>query len=150
MTNIQEIWKDIPGLNYQASSLGNIRHSKRKIILSGNIDRYGYRYHCINMGGKDKSIKAHRLVARAFIGLSDLQIDHINNNKLDNRPDNLQYCLASFNCQKRSKTKFNNITNINWHKGHKKFQVRITVNGERIRVGEFTTEIEAVLALKQA
>lgn len=143
-------WRDIPGLNYQASSDGNVRHKVKKRIMVGHIDRYGYRYHTIMLAdGSQKSMKEHRLIAFAFHGISDKQIDHIDNNKLNNKPSNLQYCDALYNCQKRSRLKFGENTNINWHKEKQKFIVRATINGQRRHIGQFNTIEEAKRNLYQ-
>lgn len=141
-------WRDIPGLNYQASSDGDIRHKVNQKKMIGRIDRYGYRYHTIMLAdGVQKSMKEHRLVAFAFHGVSDKQIDHDDNDKLNNRPSNLKYCTPLYNCQKRSRLKFGENTNINWHQGKRKFIVRATINGERKHIGQFETIEEAKLNL---
>lgn len=145
-----EIWKDIPLLNsnYEASNYGKIRHRKFKKVLQPNVDRYGYEYIGISISGVAKSFKVHRLVCYAFIGVSDMQVDHINNNKLDNKLSNLRYCTAIDNVQKARALKFTNIQNINFHKQKKKFIARITIKGKRIQIGAFTTQEEAIEAYK--
>lgn len=110
-----EIWKDINGFEneYQVSNLGNVKSlerfvngvlgSKRKIkgrLLKPNIGTNGYRYVVLtNM--KTKYI--HRLVADNFIEnpqkLSD--VDHIDENKLNNKLNNLRF-LSHFDNSSRS------------------------------------------------
>ena len=46
---------------------------------------------------KNKTIKIHRLVIEAFKGKSDLTVDHIDGNKLNNSLDNLQYLTREEN-----------------------------------------------------
>ena len=46
---------------------------------------------------KNKTIKVHRLVIEAFKGKSDLTVDHIDGNKLNNSLDNLQYLTREEN-----------------------------------------------------
>ena len=99
----KEIWKDIPGYEglYQASSLGRIRSLKRnKVhILTPLSDGCGY-YKvqlCRNNVKKDSTV--HRLVWLAFNGpiTEGLQIYHLNENKSDNRLENLSLCTAKEN-----------------------------------------------------
>ena len=59
---------------------------------------------------KKETVHVHRAVAKAFIpnpfNLSD--VDHINNDKTDNRADNLQWLSHRDNLRKKSKDKENN------------------------------------------
>lgn len=88
----QEIWKEIPGYNgrYRVSSLGRVANNKGK-LLKIDINQKGYARVQLTRGGKKANIKVHRLVAEAFIpnpyGLP--QVNHINEDKLDNRVGNL-------------------------------------------------------------
>jgi len=47
--------------------------------------------------GDVKKLKVHRLMMLTFVGSSNLQVNHINGLKTDNRLENLEYCTASQN-----------------------------------------------------
>lgn len=102
---MEEIWKPIPDLpNFYASSQGRIKRVTRRSdgtlferILSPYI-RGGYCFVTIYFGSGHAqcgcghaACRVHRLVASAFLGESDLYIDHINRNRSDNRIENLRY-----------------------------------------------------------
>ena len=59
-------------------------------------------YYSVNLCkfGKAKPKRINRIVLSAFIGDSDLQVDHINGNKLDNRLINLEYVTPKENTQR--------------------------------------------------
>ena len=103
--NIQETWKDIPGYEglYQASNLGRIRSFKRNnisILKPGkNRDGSGYYIVKLYLNSVKKNASVHRLVWTAFNGPipEGLQINHLNENKSDNRLENLSLCTAKEN-----------------------------------------------------
>lgn len=93
-----EIFKDIPGFEgyYQASDQGRMKSVERKgrrkeRILKPGIDSYGYLYVYLYKNGKRKTLKVHRLILLTFEGPSDLQTNHKNCIKTDNRLENLEY-----------------------------------------------------------
>lgn len=113
---MEEIWKIIPGFDsYLASSLGRIGSLKKNYknirILSGTSDKNGYLKAMLTMpDGSYKNIAFHRLVGLAFHGISDLpQINHIDGNKLNNCPDNLEWCDSSHN-QRHRYTSLGHVT----------------------------------------
>ena len=69
-----------------------------------NVQSGGYVYISLQLNGKAKSFRLHRLVAKAFLpNPNNLpQIDHIDNNKENNHVDNLQWVTAHQNAQKRN------------------------------------------------
>lgn len=109
-----ETWKDVEGYDglYQVSDLGRVRslgrtsnskngstQKKRKRILVQEITIHGYcRVRLYDKDGNSKHYAVHRLVLETFRGKSELQINHINEIKTDNRVTNLEYCTAKENC----------------------------------------------------
>lgn len=97
-----EEWREIPGLSrYQASSLGRIRGPKK--VLDPKPGGYGYIRIAIYPDGTSagrRYVNIHRLVAAAFIGplpSENMQINHIDGVKTNNRPDNLEYVTPKQN-----------------------------------------------------
>ena len=99
-----ETWKpikDFEGL-YEVSDLGNVRslnYHNWGIVknLSPTVDKYGYLRVCLSKDESQFSRCVHRLVALAFLDNPDRlpQINHINEDKTDNRPCNLEWCTLS-------------------------------------------------------
>lgn len=109
---MKEIWKDIPNYEglYQISSLGRVKslnynRTKQEKILKQAKDYDGYHLVSLSKNGKHLTMKVHRLVAQAFLGNSNLQINHIDENKSNNKISNLEYCTPSYNTKySRAKT----------------------------------------------
>lgn len=105
-----EIWKDIPDYEgyYQVSNLGNVKsinhydkqNRLRKEKILKPIINHDYLIVNLSKNGKTKYKRIHRLVLSAFIGKSNLQVDHINCNKKDNRIENLEYVTAKENTKR--------------------------------------------------
>ena len=103
---MDELWKDIPGYEgrYEASTLGRIRNKKNGHILKGWVN-YGPKNLKgritvqFKKDGKQRTFYVHRLVALTWIPNPDNlpQVNHKNENSLDNRVDNLEWCDAKYN-----------------------------------------------------
>ena len=110
-----ENWKDIKGYEgfYQVSNLGRVRSLERDVFLPNGIvnrhieekilvpilNAYGYSFVNLHKNGKSKAILIHRLVAMAFIENPEHkpQVNHKDENPLNNCVDNLEWCTASYN-----------------------------------------------------
>lgn len=109
-----EIWKDIQeyeGL-YQVSNLGRIKSLEKIIITNNNIikkmsekilktplHKDGYCYVMLRKDNKSRLFVVHRLVAKEFIpNPNNLpQVNHKDENKLNNNAENLEWCTAQYN-----------------------------------------------------
>ena len=101
---MEEIWRDIPGLNgqYECSNKGRVRRvnkdprcEKYKIL---NLQNTKDGYMSVNPTIKFRR-RVHRLVAEIFIPNPENKpfVNHKNLNKKDNNVDNLEWVTASEN-----------------------------------------------------
>ena len=96
---MKEIWKDIKGYEglYQVSNFGRVKSSTK--ILANRLSKRGYYIVTLYKNAKGVTKTVHRLVAQAFIPNPDNlpQVNHKDENKLNNRVDNLEWCTAKYN-----------------------------------------------------
>jgi hypothetical protein len=90
-----------------------------------------------NNNFKGKVLGHHFAWYMTYGNLNFIMLDHINQNRQDNRISNLRMVTNQQNS-------FNtNAKGYYWHKKNKKWRSKIHVNGKRIYLGYFNTEIEA-------
>lgn len=95
-------------MTYYADKEGNIYNANgRKMKFWKNPS--GYYYFKAYQDGKPKAYAAHRFIWEYFNEpIPDkMTIDHINNDKLDNRLENLRVTTNAFNCRRRKYNKLN-------------------------------------------
>lgn len=101
----EEIWKDIAGYEglYKVSNLGRVKslnyNRTRKERLFDLHLRRGYLYVVLSKNCISKKFSVHRLVATTFIENPDNlpQVNHKDEDKTNNRVDNLEWCTAEYN-----------------------------------------------------
>ena len=103
---MEETWKDVDGYNgkYQISDLGRVRSyaqdRKNGKIKTGSFTHKGYlSYAMYDDEGNKKFHPVHRLVASAFLdNPNDCdQVNHKDEDKTNNRVDNLEWCDTEYN-----------------------------------------------------
>lgn len=112
---MKEFWKDIEGYEglYQVSNLGRVKslpkphkfvhgyYLTKEKILSPRVcgTQREYLSVALQRDGERKQIKIHRLVAEAFIPNPNnlTEVNHKDENKGNNKADNLEWCTRSYN-----------------------------------------------------
>jgi hypothetical protein len=109
-----ETWKPIKGYEgfYEVSSLGRIKSLSRKekrkngttytvkeSIISQSADKKGYFRTRLRKLGEHHTFLTHRLVAMAFVENPNryAEVNHKDENKGNNRADNLEWCNRKYN-----------------------------------------------------
>lgn len=97
-----EEWKPIIGYpNYRVSNLGRVysKNVNRILVTTRTRKKDGYEIVMLSKDGKSKGFLVHRLVYQAFVGeIPDgMQINHIDENKLNNNVENLETVTPSQN-----------------------------------------------------
>ena len=161
----KEQWKPVtePGFEstYEVSDLGRVRSKDRwvkvsdhKCLRRGKVlqpctnKNNGYLYVVLSRQGVQKEFTVHKLVAKAWVprkkGLKF--INHRNENKLDNRACNLEWCTASYNIR------YNGLSKRQAETRYKHgFTKRVRVRDARTRkVKHFKSLNSAARALKSS
>lgn len=99
-----EHWREIPSFKkYEASTRGNIRNKITKHI-NGQILNNGYKKVVLmNDNGERKCCRVNRMIALAWLPNPNnlAQVDHVDENKLNNTLENLEWVSASENMKRR-------------------------------------------------
>lgn len=117
-SDMTEEWREIPGTGgwYEASSLGRIRSLDRTVerhmpdgrilprrvkgrVLVQSANPAGYLSLALRTPSGEINANTHRLVALAFLegDGAGLDVNHIDGNKANNRPSNLEWCSRAEN-----------------------------------------------------
>ena len=164
---MEEIWKDVPNYEgiYQVSNLGNVKSLQRFKISGGNKvsvkqrvlkGRKSGHKRCVYLAvalcdnTHRKQYKIHVLVAMAFFNHTPcghkLVVDHINDNKLDNRLENLQLISQRENAYKTQGNYTSQYKGVSMCKIKNKWRARIRIQGKEVLIGYYLSEYDAHLS----
>lgn len=110
---MKEIWRDIEGYEnlYQISNLGRVKSlgndkTRKEKILKVCRHTFGYLLVGLFKDGNQKSYYIHRLVACAFLPNPDnlSEINHKDEDKTNNRVENLEWCNRKYNMNYGTRT----------------------------------------------
>ena len=92
---------------YEVSNLGKVRNIKSGRILKPHLNHNGYLKHHLYRHDKQKELFLHRIIAIAFIDNPGKkpQVNHIDENKLNNDLSNLEWCTGRENIIHGTRTK---------------------------------------------
>ena len=92
---------------YEVSNLGKVRNIKSGRMLKPHLNHNGYLKHHLYRHDKQKELFLHRILATAFIDNPGKkpQVNHIDENKLNNDLSNLEWCTGRENLVHGTRTK---------------------------------------------
>lgn len=160
---MQKIWKPITGYEglYEVSNYGEIRSVDRLItyktgnkyrvkgrVLKSGASGTGYLQCNLCANGKRKTVYNHKIVAQEFLGHTPTKgkvVDHIDNNRINNRLDNLQIISQRENCTKEMRNGLLPGVSVpaDMKNSIKRFRAIAYINGKNKHLGNFATEQEA-------
>lgn len=137
------LWKE-RDCSVKDSARWNSRYAGKEV---GTLDDKGYRRILIkSFDGSPRRIRVHQVAWFILSGSAQSgEIDHINQDKLDNRAANLRDVSKSIN-QRNGTRKANNtsgVTGVTWHKQRGKWCAQASINGKHHHLGLFDDIEEA-------
>ena len=103
---------------------------------------------------KGKFVYAHRLIMFFLVGDYDqtLQVDHIDHDRLNNKPDNLRLIAQRENLHNISKTSANTsgYVGVSYITRDKRYVAQIYIDRRNTNLGYFKTKEEAIVVRKSA
>lgn len=154
------VLKDIPNYEglYQASTDGKIFSNISNKFLKFNVTKNGYATVELFKNKKSKRLLVHRLIAQTFIfnPLNLPQVNHKDENKLNNNVSNLEWCTNAYNMNYGTRLE-RQINSTDYSKENRKTIARI--NGKTVskaviqiyrglEINKFTSIKEASLKLE--
>lgn len=146
MNENEEIWKDIKGFegHYQVSNLGrvkSIKFRKERILKPAKVGS-GYLQVDLRKNGEHNLCKVHRLVCKVFLpNPKNLpQINHKDEDKTNNKVENLEWCDARYNNTYGTRTQRANEKNTNGKCS--KPVIQYTKDGKVVKEWKSTKDVE--------
>lgn len=152
------MWKEVKGYEnlYIVNDIGEIKSVARKgtkgTVLKQDINKNGYKTVTLSKDGKRKTLLVHRVVFYSFYPhtSNDLQINHKNENTLDNNLSNLEAITQLENLNYGTRNKRISKSNTNRTDCSKKIMCKIYLTDEIVGEFDSTKEVERVLGVNHS
>ncbi len=145
-----EEWRKVEGFeSYEVSNLGRVKSLKygKERILKQGFPKNGYAIVVLSIKSITTSKTVHGLVANSFLNHKPngfkMVIDHIDDNPLNNRVDNLQIITHRNNVYKTQGKYSSKFKGVCYYKQTGKWISQITINGKLKFLGLFECELQA-------
>lgn len=159
----QEFLKNIIHYNDETGSFVWLKRPREMFNCDRSWNRWNNKY-CAKEAGASTSdgylaisinntkYKAHRLAFLYFHGYMPKYIDHIDQDKTNNRISNLRGVTHKENLMNMRKKKNNTsgVTGVYWRSDIDKWAAQIMVDGRCVPLGTHTDKFEAICARKSA
>lgn len=100
-----EIYKKINGYkNYEVSNYGSVRNSVTRKILKPQLSSNGYYNVTLSNNGERYTPTIHSLVAKHFLEVVEVTVNHKDGNKLNNNVSNLEWVSYARNLKHAHET----------------------------------------------
>lgn len=112
--------------------------------------RFGYAERTVHQNGKSRKKRMHQVIMGE--PPEGMEIDHIDGNKLNNQRSNLRFVTRSqnnMNAKKRVNTT-SRYKGVHFERYTGKWRAAIIVDGKKVSLGRFCSEIEAAKAYNEA
>ncbi len=164
---MKEVWKDIVGYEglYQVSNLGSVKSLERTVrdcegerivkerILKATLNSSGYLRFGLSKNSIGKTIYVHILVFEAFSKIKrngrKLQVDHKDQNRLNNKYENLQLLTHRENNAKARRGKRKLPIGVYRYRT-KRYNSIISIKGIKKNLGYYSSISEAEAAYQKA
>lgn len=147
MTPREIDWHGVKVIAHEEGVIERLPPSKSNGKICGYKNGSGYLL--VSVGGKPYPI--HRLIAKAFLldFSEDMQVDHANGDKTDNRAENLRMVSTRENScgfQKKRKSATSRFRGVCFDPKRKRWCAQTTVYGRGIGLGRYKSEEAAAIA----
>ncbi len=113
-----------------------------------HFTKQGYAASWVTTSGRREKVLLHRFILPAP---ANINVDHVNGNRLDCRHSNLRLATRTENARnQRKRISTSKYKGVAWHERARKWQVGICINGKRHHLGLFTDEVQAACTYDQA
>lgn len=113
-----EIWKDVKNYEglYQISNIGRVKSIRTNRILKSNLLQ-GYPIVQLCVNNNRHTFEIHRLIANAFIPNPNNYpfVNHINEDRTDNRIENLEWCNQKMNVNHSKRKMFHKVNEEDYY-----------------------------------